>query len=611
MAVYNVSEQTLVSIQAGTAQGYFYAASVGDVVPGAQGLLYSATQDPITVKVAAVSLNRLTLFFNGLVFDTSAYGPANSSKVFFENQVIVTDGSLPLPPTSISIDAFGSGVTTAGGNLRVAIAEGSFTIPPITIEDAGYATAAAPTYVEGSRAPLSLELDGGLRVSVTHSAPITSAQLPADLTALGNLKVAISEGTISTQDPSIATAAAPTYVEGARSALSLDLAGRLRTLAQLESGTLTSITNPVSVRGSHTPSDADSNPTQNAQITAYLMGWNGFTNTWQRIGSENTNFDGEAVRTSGGALSTEAYNKVFNGATWDRLYGNVSGMFVQGPGPAGNSQVGNPLLMAGSDGNVRVFKTDAEGRLYVASETISVSATVDALNDVVGPLVFDGKQNVAFQITGTWSGEMRLQGSVDTVNWYSLECFAPSADGSEEVHSRQTANGFFQCLNPQGFTHFRVIATAWTSGSATVIVSANESAPSYYQATNREPGSTIASYGVQMGASDGTYLRYVKSDTGGNLKVRQLEAPSAGVTRVASSISNQTFLVANADRRGALIFNESTAVCYVKFGATASATSYTIAIAPSAYYEVPAWYSGQIDAVWASANGAAQVTEIS
>jgi hypothetical protein len=90
----------------------------------------------------------------------------------------------------------------------------------------------------------------------------------------------------------------------------------------------------------------------------------------------------------------------------------------------------------------------------------------------------------------------------------------------------------------------------------------------------------------------------------------------ATLSNVSSSATNVTLLAANPDRQGATIYNDSTAILYVKLGATAEATSYTIALpagatpAAASYYEVPYGYTGIIDGIWASANGAARVTEL-
>lgn len=72
------------------------------------------------------------------------------------------------------------------------------------------ATAAAPSYVEGSTNPLSMDLSGGIRIT----------------------------GTISATSAATATAAAPSYMEGASSALSQNLTGDQRVIAK-QSGTWT------------------------------------------------------------------------------------------------------------------------------------------------------------------------------------------------------------------------------------------------------------------------------------------------------------------------------------------------------------------------------------
>lgn len=88
-------------------------------------------------------------------------------------------------------------------------------------------------------------------------------------------------------------------------------------------------------------------------------------------------------------------------------------------------------------------------------------------------------------------------------------------------------------------------------------------------------------------------------------------ATAPTLTNVASSATNVTLLSSNANRRMATIFNDSTQVLYVKFGATASTTSYTVQVSPSGFFEFPyPTYTGQIDGIWASANGNARITEI-
>jgi hypothetical protein len=82
------------------------------------------------------------------------------------------------------------------------------------------------------------------------------------------------------------------------------------------------------------------------------------------------------------------------------------------------------------------------------------------------------------------------------------------------------------------------------------------------------------------------------------------------LANVASSATNVTVFAANGAARMRTVFNDSTAVLYLKFGATASSSSYTVQLAAGAYYEFPQpVYAGQVDGIWASANGSARTTE--
>lgn len=110
-------------------------------------------------------------------------------------------------------------------------------------------------------------------------------------------------------------------------------------------------------------------------------------------------------------------------------------------------------------------------------------------------------------------------------------------------------------------------------------------------------------------AADGDYGS-VKTDSVGATWTRDRNSTTPSQSSVASSATNVTILSSNVNRLGATIFNDSTQVLYLKLGATASTSSYTVQLASNAYYEVPFSYTGQIDGIWASANGNARITEL-
>ena len=116
---------------------------------------------------------------------------------------------------------------------------------------------------------------------------------------------------------------------------------------------------------------------------------------------------------------------------------------------------------------------------------------------------------------------------------------------------------------------------------------------------------------IQVTAGSGTTL--ATADVGGGIHHQRVQqgGANATVSQVASSSSNVTLQASNALRRGLCVHNNSTQVLYIKFGTTASTTSYTVKVAADGYYEMPAnLYTGRVDAVWAAANGYAYVTEV-
>ena len=88
------------------------------------------------------------------------------------------------------------------------------------------------------------------------------------------------------------------------------------------------------------------------------------------------------------------------------------------------------------------------------------------------------------------------------------------------------------------------------------------------------------------------------------------QARNAAVTSTASSASSVTLLSERRGRVGFSVYNDSTQVLYVKYGATASTSSYTVQVIAGGFFEDPFQYSGRVDGIWASANGNARVTEV-
>jgi hypothetical protein len=93
--------------------------------------------------------------------------------------------------------------------------------------------------------------------------------------------------------------------------------------------------------------------------------------------------------------------------------------------------------------------------------------------------------------------------------------------------------------------------------------------------------------------------------------VSPVRSATTTITAVAAgTAAGGTVLASNTSRRGASIYNNSTAICYLALGTAAASTRFTVALAASSYYEVPFQYTGIITGSWVAANGSAFVTEV-
>lgn len=102
-----------------------------------------------------------------------------------------------------------------------------------------------------------------------------------------------------------------------------------------------------------------------------------------------------------------------------------------------------------------------------------------------------------------------------------------------------------------------------------------------------------------------------------SLKVKVVSTVSGPVvttstlSNVSASASSVTLLASNSSRLGAEFYNDSTEACYLKFGSTASSTSFTHKLAAGdAIIIKPPVYTGIVTGIWGSATGTMRVTEI-
>jgi len=121
---------------------------------------------------------------------------------------------------------------------------------------------------------------------------------------------------------------------------------------------------------------------------------------------------------------------------------------------------------------------------------------------------------------------------------------------------------------------------------------------------------------VNNGTADNGTQRVVIASNNTAFSVNSVVAlntsSTASVSQVASSGSNVTLLASNSSRKNAVFYNNSEQSCYVKFGTTASLVSFTIKMEPGSILilDTTPIYTGRIDGIWDSADGAMAVTEL-
>lgn len=282
---------------------------------------------------------------------------------------------------------------------------------------------------------------------------------------------------------------------------------------------------------------------------------------------------------------------------------------------------GKGLAISGTDGtNARVIKTDTSGELQVdvlTMPTTTVTGTVAATQ------------------SGTWSvrnqdgsGNSLASSTTTPAGTEQALIVRNIPSGTQDVSGTVTANLAAGTNNIGDVDILTIAAGDNNIGNVDIVTMPNVTLAAGTN-TNEVVGDVaedqpLAGNPVRVGVRASTAEPSSMSGDGdivtpwadikGRIMVAQ-KAATATLSNVAASATSVTILSANTSRIGATIVNDSSALLYIKFGTTASTTSYTVVLAgassaPFSYYEVPAGYTGRIDGIWASATGNARVTEI-
>ena len=350
--------------------------------------------------------------------------------------------------------------------------------------------------------------------------------------------------------------------------------------------------------------------------------------------------------------------------TWNVT--NVSGTvsLPTGASTAANQTTGNTSL-ASIDG-----KTPALGSTTM-SGSVPVTLATDMLPIANTSILYSSITNANYDITcagyttvtiqsigGFTTATFTIKGSNDGTNFVNLaNCFNLINQSTGAVYTNAS---IFLVVPCGGFKVVRCVATSVTGGPPNLQFTAanganltsvySPSAAQFLATANIKDsngnnllqgqqtmanslGVTIASNQSNVPANiaqingvtplmgngvtgTGSLRVTLASDTSSNtnpLLTAETVATTSAVTSVASSASTVSLLALNASRKGATFFNDSSTTLYLKLGATASLTSFTVQIPGGGYYELPFGkiYTGAIDGIWSAANGNVRITELS
>lgn len=224
---------------------------------------------------------------------------------------------------------------------------------------------------------------------------------------------------------------------------------------------------------------------------------------------------------------------------------------------------------------------DTVGKSLIVPFSITTPQATDAIDAT-------NLRHVSVHITTAGTGSSIIfQTSNDGVSWVNNTLVIAAASTGTQIQQNSTTGGMF--FGSVAGKYFRLSVTGITAGTAAGTI--------FLQETPPVPVVT------NVGASQiGTYLTTTAGVSA---------APS--ISQVSSSTSSVTLKTSNSNRKGLIIHNGATTALLVKFGATASATSFTVKVGVGERYTLPDLpiYTGVVDGIWeGSPTGAANVTEI-
>lgn len=215
--------------------------------------------------------------------------------------------------------------------------------------------------------------------------------------------------------------------------------------------------------------------------------------------------------------------------------GDISG--IVGQNTMANSI---PVTIASNQSAVTVVSNDLIANISIAAAA-ATSGSITTLN---------GESTYVFQITGTWSGTIQVQITIDGTNWLNVtDSLAINSHtlGTFLAGGNITTNGIYQ-VDCSGLSGIRLISTAWTSGTATGAARATdadalitlEGQSTVVQPTAANFNATVVQSGTWTTGTPSATLNI--GQTTSNTSATQLSASSVAMTNgvVIQALSTNT-----------------------------------------------------------------------
>jgi len=307
---------------------------------------------------------------------------------------------------------------------------------------------------------------------------------------------------------------------------------------------------------------------------------------------------------------------------------------------------------------VRTINSTTVVPIINASPQAATTGTITTSSSVITATDLQGVGSATVSIYGTFAGVNATFEGYDGINWFAI----PAKNATTVLADASTTTGviataqYYNVAPLLGVQQLRVRATAYTSGTANVIIEPSTQFVNNIQQvvgavttsgtvtatvasttlTSVVPGVAATSLGkaedavhasgdtgvmvlgvrndnaaTAMTSANGDYSSF-SGDINGTQFVRDAPSNTATKSNVAGAITSTTILAANPARRTAVIYNDSTSDMYLSYGGTASSTSFTVLVVSFQTVTIlGSEYAGALVGIWNTAVGSARVTETS